>query len=81
MVLLWVWGLVTAVALMIEFLKGNLIAIWFASGGFVTLLVLALAPKIALVWQVVIFAVVSVMLLVCVRRLCVRALNNNNDNK
>ena len=81
MVLLWVWGIVTALALVFEFLKGNLIAIWFASGGFVTLLVLALVPKIALVWQIVIFIGVSIVLLLGVRKLCLKALNNNSNNQ
>ena len=54
MIWLWLWGIVTAVALVVEFLTADLITIWFAAGGLVTLLIVALVD-ISLIWQLVIF--------------------------
>lgn len=78
MVWLWVWGIVTAIALVIEFISADLITIWFAAGGLVTLLVVALAPKINIAWQLVIFVGVSVVLLLCTRKICLKLLKNDN---
>ena len=81
MLWLWIWGIITAISLVVEFLTSNLIAIWFAAGGLVTLLVVALAPGLHLVWQFVVFAGTAVLLLVCIRKLCLNLLNNPNDKK
>ncbi len=78
MVWLWIWGIVTAMALIIEFLTADLITIWFAAGGLVTLLVVALAPNLPLIWQLVIFVGVSVVLLLCTRKICLKLLRNDN---
>ncbi len=76
MIWLWIWGIVTAVSLVLEFLTADLITIWFAAGGLVTLLVVALAPSLPLIWQLVIFVGVSVILLVCTRKICLKLLQN-----
>lgn len=78
MIWLWIWGIVTAIALIAEFLTSDLVTIWFAAGGLVTLLVVALAPNIPLVWQLVIFVGVSVALLLCTRKICLKLLRGNN---
>lgn len=78
MVWLWIWGIVTALALVIEFLTADLITIWFAAGGLVTLLVVALAPEIPLIWQFVIFVGVSVVLLLSTRKICLKLLNKDD---
>ena len=78
MIWLWVWGIVTALALVVEFITADLITIWFAAGGLVTLLVVALAPELPLIWQFVIFVGVSVILLVCTRKICLKLLSKDN---
>lgn len=78
MVWLWVWGIVTAVALVIEFITSDLITIWFGAGGLVTLLVVALAPELHVVWQLVIFVGVSVVLLLSTRKICLKLLKSDN---
>ena len=80
MVWLWIWGIVTAVSLVVEFMISNLIAIWFAAGGLVTLLVISLV-KISLIWQLVIFVSVSVLLLLCARKMCLRLLQSENTDE
>ncbi len=75
---LWIWGIVTALALVVEFITADLITIWFAAGGLVTLLVVALAPNVPIIWQFVIFVAVSVILLLCTRKICLKLLHNDN---
>ena len=77
MVWLWIWGIVTSISLVVEFLTANLLTIWFAGGGLVTLLVVALVPDLGLLWQFVIFIGVSVGLLLSTRKLCFKLLNND----
>jgi membrane protein implicated in regulation of membrane protease activity len=76
MIWLWLWGIVTAASLVVEFLTADLVTIWFAAGGLVTLLVVALVPEIALIWQLLIFVGVSVILLLCTRKICLKLLKN-----
>ncbi|MBQ8522166.1 MAG: NfeD family protein [Clostridia bacterium] len=78
MIWLWIWGIVTAIALVVEFLTSDLITVWFAAGGLITLLVVALAPSIPIVWQFVIFVGVSVVLLLCTRKICLKLLRGDN---
>jgi membrane protein implicated in regulation of membrane protease activity len=77
MVWLWIWGIITSINLVIEFMLANLFTLWFSAGGMVTLVVVALVPNIALLWQFVIFISVSILLLVCVRTICIKVLNRN----
>lgn len=72
MIWLWIWGIVTALSLIIEFMTANLITIWFAAGGLVTLLVVGLAPQLHIIWQLIIFVGASVALLLCTRKICVK---------
>ncbi|MFQ6723993.1 MAG: NfeD family protein [Clostridia bacterium] len=76
---LWIWGIVTAVALVFEFITADLVTIWFAAGGLVTLLVVALAPGLPVIWQVVIFVAVSVLLLLSTRKICLKLLRSEGD--
>ena len=78
MIWLWVWGIVTAIALIFEFMTADLITIWFAAGGLATLLVVALAPNIPIIWQFVIFVGVSVGLLLGTRKICLKLLSKEN---
>jgi len=79
MIWLWIWGIVTATALVVEFLTADLITVWFAAGGLVTLLVVALAPELPIIWQLVIFVGVSVLLLLCTRKICIKLLRTNDE--
>jgi membrane protein implicated in regulation of membrane protease activity len=78
MIWLWVWGIVSSIALIAEFLSSHLVTIWFAVGGLTTLLVVALAPGLFIVWQILIFAGVSIILLICLRKVCLKYFNNSN---
>lgn len=67
--MVWVWGILTAVALVFEFITAGLQSIWFAAGGFITLLVVLIFPELALIWQFTIFVGSSCVLLLSTRKL------------
>ncbi|MBQ8430325.1 MAG: NfeD family protein [Clostridia bacterium] len=67
--MLWVWGVITAVALVLEFITADLITIWFAAGGLVSLLLTAIFPELPVIWQCVIFVATSCILLLFTRRI------------
>ena len=79
MVWLWIWGIITATALVVEFLRAHLVTIWFAAGGLVTLFVVALAPNLNWVWQIVIFVSVVAVLLLCTRKICTKLLASEKN--
>ena len=81
MIWLWIWGIVTSIALITEFLTSHLVTIWFAVGGLVTLLVVALVPELFIVWQILIFAGTSTVLLVAFRKVCLKVFNGQEKKK
>jgi membrane protein implicated in regulation of membrane protease activity len=60
------WVLVFFVAVIIESLEPQLVSVWFAGGALVALL-FATVFQVTLVWQVVLFALTSVVLLLLTR--------------
>lgn len=79
--MIWVWGIVTAVALILEFVSTGLISIWFAAGGLVTLMVVAIWPNLALIWQLIIFVAVSCILLLSTRKIFTKITKNTPELK
>lgn len=65
--MIWVWGIVTAIALILEFVSAGLLSIWFAAGGFIALIVTAIWSDMPIIWQCVVFVVVSFTLLLSTR--------------
>ena len=70
--MIWVWIAVTVLALLIEIFTEDLVAIWFAVGGAIMTIVLAICPSVKIVWQVVIFLLISGALLWATRPLVKR---------
>lgn len=67
--MIWIWGIITAAALILEFVSAGLISIWFAAGSFITLLVTAIWGNMPIIWQCTIFVVSSCGLLLATRPL------------
>lgn len=65
--MLWVWGIVTAVCLILEFVSAGLLTIWFAAGAFVALLVEIIFPSCPVLAELAIFVVMSMLLLISTR--------------
>ena len=66
---MWIWGMITAATLILEFVTAGLISIWFAAGGFITLLITAIWGEMPIIWQCTIFVVSSCGLLLATRPL------------
>lgn len=69
---LYVWLAVTATALIVEFITAELVSIWFVGGGLVAMLLAGLG----LDWyfHVPSFIVVSLALMLCLRRVAMKKL-------
>lgn len=65
--MVWIWGIVTVFTLILEFVTAYLISIWFAAGGFVTVIATMIWPNLHVVWQGVIFVSTSCLLLFATR--------------
>ncbi len=71
---MWVvWLVVFVAALIIEGMSSELVSIWFAAGSIVSLIV-SFIPEVAWWIQLIIFAVISVASLVCLRPIIHKAL-------
>lgn len=79
--MIWVWGIFTAIALILEFITTGLISVWFAAGGFVTLLVVAIWPSLPIIWQCVIFVFVSCVLLFLTRKIFKKISKETSETK
>ena len=77
----WFW-LALAVALMvIELSTTDLVSVWFSLGAGVTALVKLIFTDIGVVWQFLIFVLISVALLLATRPLVKKLLSKKGDNK
>ncbi len=72
---LYIWLSVTIVALMLEFITNEMITIWFAGGGLVSMILAACK----LDWYITlpVFLVVSFVLLLCFRKAVIKYLDKN----
>ncbi|MBQ8145399.1 MAG: NfeD family protein [Clostridia bacterium] len=75
----WFW-LALAIALMvIELSTTQLLSLWFSIGAGITAIVKVIFQDIGIVWQVVIFAVVSLVLLIVTRPLAKKLLSKSGE--
>ncbi len=81
MILFWVWGIVTAACLIFELINSKLISLWFVFGGLINLLVIAFVPKLHILMQLCIFIGSSALLLLTVRKPCLKLINADNIKK
>lgn len=76
---IWIWVAVIAVSLVIEFSTMEMVSLWTAIGGAIALLLAALDVNIEI--QLVVFFVVSIALLLGLRKIAVKYLLKNNKQK
>ena len=71
---LYIWLAVTAAALIIEFITSELVSVWFIGGGLVAMLLSAFN----LDWYIHVpaFIVVSIVLMLCFRKLVMKKFNS-----
>ncbi len=73
----WVWLALSIVFLIIEAFTTSLVTIWFAIGSAIVIFVSFL--PIPFVWQVVIFLVISILLLILTRPVLAKKLLKNKE--
>lgn len=76
---LWIWLGITVVSLVLEFITMEMVSIWFVLGGVVAMILSAI--HVDLVWQIVAFIVVSVILILCCRRVALKLIGKGDNTK
>lgn len=74
---IWIWLGVIVLSLVIEFSTMEMASLWFAIGGFFSLILAAF--QIDLTYQLIVFIVTSLVLLLSVRKWALKLLTNAND--
>jgi len=80
MVMVWVWAIVIAISLIIEFITMQMVSIWLALGGVVGL-ILAIIGGISIEIQIVIMVIVSLISIIFLRKFALKYLNNTSEDK
>ena len=78
--MMWIWFALAVVLLIVEMSTTELVAVWFAAAALVLGVVTAIVPSLDIIWQVLIFAVLSAALVVATRPL-VKKLMKRGKNR
>ena len=79
MVWLWIWLGVVVLALVVEFLTAEMISVWFAASGIVALIMSACGVQ---EWiNIVVFAIISLILILSFRKLALKYLLKKDTAK
>lgn len=76
--MVWFWATIFIVTLVVEIFTVEMISIWFSLGSFVAFF-LALCTGLSETVQIFVFLIVSVLLLVCMRKICMKLLKNSKE--
>lgn len=83
--MVWFWFALAIVLLIVEIVTTQLVSIWFSIGAGVSAIVVAIVNSsggsIDLVWQVLIFALVSGVLLLSTRKLAKKLVKRNKNQE
>ena len=83
--MVWFWLALTIVLVVIEIVTTQIVSIWFAAGSAVTAITLAIVQSaggnLPVVWQCVIFIVVSAILLASTRKLVKKLLKKKAERE
>ena len=77
--MIWIWLGVIVVSLIIEFVSISMTSLWFAVGGIISLILSAVG--VGIVWQVCVFSIVSFTCLLSLRKLALKFLFRNKEEK
>ncbi|MBO5240860.1 MAG: NfeD family protein [Clostridia bacterium] len=78
--MMWLWFGLTVGLLFVEIATTELVAVWFAVAALILGIIAAFVPSLSVVWQVAIFAALSVALVLATRPL-VKKLMKRNKNR
>lgn len=75
----WIWLGVVVVALILEFVTMELVSVWFAFGGFVSLIMSLTTASVASQW--IVFTIISLACILGLRKLSLKLLQKDQDHK
>ena len=78
-VMLYIWIAVICVAALVEAFTMQMVSIWFVAGGIVSLILYFCGVSYEI--QIIVFIAVSIILLISLRKLCLKFLLKNTDEK
>ena len=76
-----IWLGIAIAMLVVEAFTVDLIAIWFAVAGFVSVIITAIFPDLFYVWQILIFVVLSAVLVLSTRNMVKKFLKRKKDQE
>lgn len=76
----WVWAIILALSLIIEFLSMQMVCIWLALGALVGM-ILAIIGGIQVEIQIVVVIVISLLAIIFLRKFALKYLNNSSEEK
>ena len=79
MIMLWIWLAVIAIAALVEAFTLQMVSIWFVPGGIVALILYFCG--VSYEWQIVACVLVSLVLLLALRRFCVKFILKNKGGE
>lgn len=79
--MIWFWLALAIGLLVVEVVTSKFVAVWFATGAGVLAIVELIANDLAIYWQLIIFVVLSVLLLIATRPLVKRILKGNKNSQ
>lgn len=73
---IYIWLAVTAVALILEFITADMVSVWFAGGGLVSMILAGCGAS----WYIhlPVFIILSLVLMFCFRKTALRLLSKND---
>ena len=77
--MIWIWLGVIVLSLVVEFVSFDMVSIWFAAGGIVSLILSACGAS--LTWQLIFFIVVALALLLSLRKIALKYLQKGDNFK
>lgn len=75
--MIWVWASIFIITLVVEIFTFELASVWFSVGSLIAF-ILAIC-NVSVTIQVVVFLVTSVLLLACLRTICMKFLKNSKE--
>lgn len=78
--MIWIWTIIIAFSLIIEFITLEMISIWLAVGGVVGL-ILSLFDAISVEVQIIVAIIVAVGCIIGLRRFALKFLHKSSENK
>ena len=76
----WIWLAIIVITAIIEICTTELVSIWFTFGSILPM-ILSATTDISIPWQIAICIALSAILIACLRKISIKFLFRNEDNK